>query len=150
MGIGKDRTILKKLRVADVMVSNCITVQMETPFHEILRLMRTTNADAFPVLNGKGEFVGMIGVQQIRKTLQNEEVQERLLARDLVSSAQYTLTLDKDLLEVYNEMRVGEQECLPVVAGDDKRKLIGIVTRFHVMSRYNKELLLLQGAGTVQ
>ena len=61
------------------------------------------------------------------------------------SSDQYTLTLNKDLLEVYNEMRVGEQDCLPVIAEDDNKKLIGIVTRFHVMYRYNKELVLLQG-----
>ncbi len=148
--IGKDRTILKRLRVADVIVSNCITIQMETPFHEILRLMRTTNADAFPVLNSKGEFVGMIGLPQVSKTLQNEKVQGHLLARDMVSSDQYTLTLNKDLSEVYNEMRVGEQDCLPVVAEDDNKKLIGIVTRFHVMYRYNKELVLLQEVRTVQ
>jgi predicted transcriptional regulator len=42
-------------------------------------------------------------------------------------------------------MRVGDQDCLPVVAEDDNKKLIGIVTRFHVMYRYNKELVLLQG-----
>ena len=143
--IGKDRTVLKKLTVADVIVTNCITIQMETSFHEIMRMMRTTNADAFPVLNKNGEFVGMIGLPQISKTLQNEEVQEHLFAKDLVLSDQYTLTLNKDLLEVYNEMRVGEQDCLPVVAEDDNKKLIGIVTRFHVMYRYNKELILLQG-----
>jgi CIC family chloride channel protein len=143
--IGKDRKILKKLTVADVIVTNCITIQMETSFHEIMRMMRTTNADAFPVLNKNGEFVGMIGLQQISKTLQSEEVQEHLFAKDLVLSDQYTLTLNKDLLEVYNEMRVGEQDCLPVVAEDDNKKLIGIVTRFHVMYRYNKELVLLQG-----
>jgi len=143
--IGKDMTILKRLRVADVIVSNCITIQMETSFHEILRLMRTTNADAFPVLNNKGEYVGMIGLPQVSKTLQNEKARDHLLARDMVSSDQYTLTLNKDLFEVYNEMRVGEQDCLPVVAEDDNKKLIGIVTRFHVMYRYNKELVLLQG-----
>ena len=145
--IGKDKTILKKLRVADVIVSNCMTIQMETPFHEIIRLMRTTNVDAFPVLNKKGEFIGMIGLPQISKILQNEKVQEHLLARDLVTSGQ-SFTLNKDLLEVYNEMSVGEQDCLPVVAEDDNKKLIGIVTRFHVMYRYNKELVLLQGDRT--
>ncbi len=150
MEIGKDRKILKKLRVADVMVRNCITIQLETPFHEILRLMRTTNADGFPVLNGNRELVGMVGLQQISKTLQNETEQKNLLARDLVTSDQYTLTLNKDLLEVYNEMSVGEQGCLPVVAEDDNKKLLGIITRFHVMSRYNKELVLLQGDRTVQ
>jgi CIC family chloride channel protein len=123
---------------------------METPFHEILRLMRTTNADGFPVLNGNGELVGMLGLQQISKTLQNEEVQKHLLARDLVSSDQYTLTLNSDLLEVYNEMMVGEQGCLPVVAEDDNKKFVGIVTRFHVMSRYNKELILLQEVKAIQ
>ena len=150
MEIGKDRAILKKLHVADVIVSNCITIQMETPFHEIIRLMRTTNADAFPVLNENGAFVGMIGLRQISKILQSEEVQEHLFAKDLVSSDQYTLTLNKDLMEVYNEMMVGEQDCLPVVAEDDNKKLIGIVTRFHVMYRYNKELVLLQGDRAVQ
>ena len=32
-----------------------------------------------------------------------------------------------------------------MVAEDDNKKFIGIVTRFHVMSMYNKELVLLQG-----
>ena len=42
-------------------------------------------------------------------------------------------------------MRLYGQGCLPVVAEDDNKKFIGIVTRFHVMSMYNKELVLLQG-----
>ncbi|MCP4267080.1 MAG: CBS domain-containing protein [Candidatus Brocadiaceae bacterium] len=67
-----------------------------------------------------------------------------IIRHRIVSIDKYTLTLNQDLLEVYNEMRVGEQECLPVVDGDNK-KLIGIVTRFHVMYRYKKELVLLQG-----
>ena len=44
-------------------------------------------------------------------------------------------------------MRLGGQGCLPVVDEDDSNKFIGIVTRFHVMPMYNKELVLLQGAG---
>lgn len=150
MEIGKDRRILKKLRVADIMVSNCITIQLETPFQEVLRLMRTTNADSFPVLDEDGELVGMVGLQQISKALQNENAQENLLTRDLVSSEQCTLTLNKDLSEVYDEMRLGGQGCLPVVDESDNKKFIGIVTRFHVMSMYNKELVLLQGAGKEQ
>ncbi len=148
--IGKDLRILKKLRVADVIVSNCITLHMETPFSEILRLMRTTNADGFPVLNDDGRLVGMVGLQQISNALQKEKVHERILARDLVTNDLYTLTPSKDLMEVYNEMRVGGQGCLPVVAEDDNTKFIGIVTRFHVMSRYNKELVLLQDARATQ
>ncbi len=57
METGKDRKILKKLRVADVIVSNCIIIDLDTPFHEILRLMRTTNADGFPVLDGDGSLL---------------------------------------------------------------------------------------------
>ena len=147
MEIGKDKKILKKLRVADIVVSNCITIDMDTPFTEILRLMRTTNADGFPVLDGDGGLVGMVGLQQISKALQGEEAQERLLTRDLVSSEQCTLTLNKDLSGVYDEMRLGGQGCLPVVDEDDSKKFIGIVTRFHLMSMYNKELVLLQGTG---
>lgn len=148
--IGKDKTILEKLLVSDVMISKCITIQLETPFPEIVRLIRTTNADAFPVLNGIGEYVGMIDFQQISNALQNQEEQKLLLARDLVSRDQCTFTPNKNLLEVYNEMSMGEQGCLPVVAEDDNKKFVGLVTRFHVMSRYKKELALLQGIRTVQ
>ncbi|MCP4251875.1 MAG: chloride channel protein [Candidatus Scalindua sp.] len=143
--IGKDWRILKKLRVADVIVRNCITIDLDTPLHEILRLMRTTNADGFPVLDSDGRLVGMVGLQQISKALQNGNAQEDLLTRDLVVSEQYTLTLNKDLFDVYNEMRVGGQGSLPIVAEDDNKKFLGLVTRFHVMSMYNKELILLQG-----
>ncbi len=144
--IGKDMRILKKLRVADVIVRNCITIDLDTPFHEILRLMRTTNADGFPVLDVDGGIVGMVGLQQISKALQKDDAKEHLLTRDLVVSEQYSLTLNKDLLEVYNEMRVGGQGSLPVVSEDDNKKFLGLVTRFHVMSMYNKELILLQDA----
>ena len=145
METGKDKAILKNLRVADVIVSNCITVQMKTPVLEILQIMRTSNADAFPVLNEMEEYVGMIDLRQISKILHNDELQKLLLAEDLVLTDQYTLTLNQDLLEVYNEMSVEEHECLPVVDEDDDKKLVGIVTRFHVMYRYNKELILSQG-----
>lgn len=145
MEIGKDRKILKKLRVADVVVSNCITIDLDTPFHEILRLMRTTNADGFPVLDEDGRLAGLVSLQQISKALRNEDTQENLLTRDIVVSEQYTLTLNENLSDVYDEMKLGGQGCLPVVAEDDNKKFLGIVTRFHVMSMYNKELVLLQG-----
>ncbi len=118
---------------------------MQTPFHEILRIMRTSNADSFPVLNEKEEYVGMIDLRRISTVLHNKEMQKLLLAEDLVLTDQYTLTLNQDLLEVYNEMSVEEHECLPVVDENDDKKLIGIVTRFHVMYRYNKELVLSRG-----
>ncbi|GAX59246.1 chloride channel protein [Candidatus Scalindua japonica] len=150
MEMGKDKAILKHLRVADVVVRNCITVESHTPFDKILQKLRSSNADAFPVLNEKEEYVGMIDLRQISNilhsdTLLSDEAKKHLLAKDLVLTDQYTLTLDQDLLEVYNEMCMEEHECLPVVDEDDDKKLIGIVTRFHVMYRYNKEMVLSQG-----
>lgn len=141
-GTGKDISVLENLHVRDVMDTRFRTIPRETPFYEIVKLIRTTNHDIFPVVNETGEYVGIINFQQIRQTLQNEVVQRLMLADDLLVRDEYRLTSGRNLLEVFNEMAMRDVDCMPVVDEDNENMLIGLVTRQSVMARYRKELLL--------
>jgi CBS domain-containing protein len=55
-------------RVSDVMTSDPTTVSPETDIEEIASLMLEKNIHTIPVLN-KGELVGIIGKEDILKTL---------------------------------------------------------------------------------
>ncbi len=139
---GKDIAVLEKLTVKDVMSVNYKVIPPETPFYEIVSMIRTTNFDTFPVVNEEDVYFGLITFQQIRQTLQNEEMQRLLLANDILVKDPYLLTPDVDLLEVFNEMEMREINCLPVVDKDYNKRLVGLVTRSELMARYRKEVLL--------
>jgi CIC family chloride channel protein len=139
---GREQTILKRITVRDVMVSDVKSVLESAPMVKVVDLFRKFNLSCLSVVNHKGELVGMISFHDIAGAASEEEMSYLLIARDMADTEVDTVvptdTLDK-VLEKMEAEKVGQ---LPVVAEDGSGKLMGLVVERDVINAYESELRL--------
>ncbi len=111
-------------KVKNYMSTNVITVSPEQAIEEILELMRETDHDAFPVLEG-GRIVGIVTTRDLVFKRKGYRVSDYMSDEVVVTSP------DKDLTDVARVMFRTGYSRLPVV--DEEKRLIGIITNADVI-----------------
>jgi CBS domain-containing protein len=141
--------------VKDVMTSNVIWVERDTPFAAIAAALREFRVSAFPVLDDKGQVIGVVsesdllaklalgggedgmpgmitGILRARET----EKARAITAGELMTSPAATVSPDETVEEAARLMYVRKVKRLPVVDAD--KHLAGIVSRADVLAVYNR------------
>lgn len=139
---GRDMSLLERVQVADVMERDFPHVTRDTSFVKMLRILYKSKIDMVPVLDEKGEFYGVVGFQQVRTIIHDESRQGLIAMDDVTLQNPLTVTPGDSLADVFAEFGMLDANCLPVVSEEDPKKLVGIVTRSSIVSRYRKEVIL--------
>jgi CIC family chloride channel protein len=131
----KDLDLMEKIRVSEAMVKDVMTVDENTSVsNENLMVHR-----GFPVLDSKGNLVGIVTRPDINKALAKGETEtpiKVIMTRDII-----TCHPDENLrgaLEKLAERDIGR---IPVVIRGDHNHLIGLITRENIIAAYNQALL---------
>jgi CBS-domain-containing membrane protein len=159
---------METLTVGEVMTNDVITVREETPFKELVRLMKEHDVSGLPVLDSSGCLSGIVteadllevvgGHTGIKKRhTQFGRLLDRLLApgrsdtidsttantsaRSLMTSELITTTPDTPVREAARHIVESGVKRLPVV--DENKRVVGIVSRQDLLRPYlqNDELI---------
>jgi len=129
--------------VKHIMRQNVETIRNDTRFNELLRLISHSRYDRFPVIDGKGHFIGMINYTEIRNLLFEPSLASLVVASDLVTSMPYSVTPEQPLREALKLLQEHKDiSFFPVLATDDKQHLLGILNQNDVLAafrRFSKE-----------
>lgn len=139
--VGQDLSLLERVQVADVMERDFPRVSRNTSFVKMLRLLYASRVDMVPVLDEKGEFYGIVGFHQVRRIIQDRADQDGLVVDDVTLRNPVTVTPSTNLADVFTELGMLDVNGLPVVSDEDPKKLVGIITRSSVISRYRREAI---------
>ena len=140
--IGQDLSLLEKVRVADVMERDFPHVTRDTSFVKVLQTLYKSKMDMVPVLDENGNFYGIVGFHQVRTVIHSEGPQDLIVANDVALRAPLTVTPSANLADVFTELGMLDINSLPVVSDEDPKKLVGVITRGSIVSRYRKEVIL--------
>jgi len=135
---GQDVDVLERVRVREVM-SDTVTVPVDTPAESLPRLFLTANRNAFPVLDAENRLCGIISLSDLREAERRDDWSELQVA-DLMSYPVVTAFPDEALDTVLQRMGPRDLSRLPVVAREDPTRLVGIVRRNDVVRAYNLAL----------
>jgi CBS domain-containing protein len=141
--------------VKDVMTTNVIWVKQDTPFGAIAAALHEHRVSAFPVLDEKGQVLGVVsesdllpklalggGVDlppgMITGILRHHELEKAraVTAADLMSSPAATVSADDTVEQAARLMYLRRFKRLPVVDADSH--LVGIVSRADVLAVYDR------------
>jgi CBS domain-containing protein len=133
----------------DVMTSPAVACRDEAFFEEVAEFLAERDISGMPVIDAKGEVVGVISERDLAYALGGPMVRlalrrhnqnplrwavdlprEARRAKDIMTTPALVVTKDTDLEEVARIMRLNQVNRVPVV--DDDR-LIGVVTRGDVL-----------------
>jgi CIC family chloride channel protein len=130
---------MASIRVGDALTHRLLWVPEAMTVEGFLQKSAEEQHEWFPVLNRAGELSGVITAQDIQKALGNGDLHAKvgdLATRDLV-----TVTPDHTLHDVLVRFHVRDLGHLPVVDPENPKKLVGIVSRLHVIRAYNRALI---------
>ncbi len=141
---GADLSVLSRITVEEVYDRRPDTLREDDPLERIMTVLRTSRFSDLPVLDGDGRLAGIIAFQHLRTVLQSHELDQLVLARDVLTEEIRALTPRENLIEALRQFDLQGLDHLPVVSPADPTLLLGLLTRSDVMDRYNKELLIQQ------
>lgn len=134
------------LTVADIMTSNPITVERNTPLGEIIGLMKAHACRQLPVLDA-GKLIGIITDRDVRLAMNSpltlrERAQDQALLNNVTAEACMTtdpMTIDSTAPATLaaSLMKTYKFGALPVV---DNGTLVGIVATTDILASYIKLL----------
>ena len=141
--------------VKDVMTSRVIWVEQDTPFAAIAAALRQYRVSAFPVLNDKGEVIGVVSESDllakqalgggddempgmITGILRHKQLEKAraVTAGDLMTSPAVTVSPDDTVEHAARLMYLRAVKRVPVV--DEENHLAGIVSRADVLAVYSR------------
>ncbi len=123
--------------VEHVMRRNVETIREDMPFNEILKFIAHSRYDRFPITDREGNYLGVVDYKDIRDVLVDDVLKKLVVARDLLKPEPLTVTPDRNLKDVLEIFKIHSNiTYLPVVSGDEKKKLAGIVSQNDVLAAF--------------
>ncbi|MBN1505002.1 MAG: chloride channel protein [Candidatus Eisenbacteria bacterium] len=140
---GVDVNVMGSITVDSVMRKNVESVRAHLPLTDFLRILRSTAATTFPVVDGSGTLVGVVSLEDAREVVLNESrasLERILIVQDIADCNPPVLNPGHTLNDAMLSFGARDSEQLPVV-DSSTRRLLGVVVRADVIGAYNKTLL---------
>jgi CIC family chloride channel protein len=136
--------IMEDLKVKDVITYHheVIAIPEDMYYGQILKIVSDSTNPYFPVVNEKGEMVGIFSMEDMRKCMGDDEfLCDLLIAKDLGTTHNIiTTTLDENLNAVMKKFLIKNLEEIPVVDASDGNKVIGFLGRRDIFITYQNKL----------
>lgn len=136
---GSDHTLLADLRVRDAFEPAPQVFRADAPLATLLAHLRPGEQTTFPVVDGTGALLGVVTMADLaRLAEQPGTAADGRVAADVAGPTE-AVTLADSLLEAIRRMGVRGAPALPVV-GLDHARLLGMVSRTHILAAYERAL----------
>ncbi len=110
------------------------------PVDKLVRLMRTTTANDFVVVDASGKLAGMVLGDDLRTMLLESEAMPLLTVSDIMRDDIPAVQLDETLDVVLDKFSGRPMQSLPVIDPSDPQYVTELITRTAVMTRYHQTL----------
>lgn len=136
------RALLKKVKLEEVMTTPAVSIDVESPFREVVKLLHEKRFRHLPVINSRKQVVGIISQRDLYKTQpphKNEdgvwvydlEMIDGYILRNVMVPEPFTLKKTALLAEAIEAMVRNKYGCVPVIEEDGR--LCGIITKFDIL-----------------
>ncbi|NPA26721.1 MAG: CBS domain-containing protein [Chloroflexi bacterium] len=133
---GRDVDIMERIKVAQAMDPHPETVPDWMPVKMLGQAFEEAHVHGFPVLNHKGELVGMVALSDYQRATKRPDF-ENLKVRDIMTTDLIVAYPDENLWDVMRKMGLRDISRLPVVERSNPRHLIGVIRRRDIITAYN-------------
>ncbi|MCG8619645.1 MAG: chloride channel protein [Desulfobacterales bacterium] len=141
--------ILQTIKVENLehLIKKVRVVNEDMPFSEFKKIFQTTKQHYFPVMNGKGEFVGIFSSTDIREVIFTSHLEELVVMKDIMISDLITTTMSEDLNTVLHKLTQKNIDALPVVREDTPGSFEGLIYRRDIINHYNYHIKKIREQG---
>ena len=139
-----EEDLIRLYKVEDVLDDKVPAISAGLSLNELIKVVADTNSYCYPVVDNAGKLTGIITLDGIMNTFATQELNDWLVAFDLVEPVIEKAVPQMPLSEALETAKEMDVEFLPVVAGDDAEKYVGILNVRSAHRRLAAEVLAKQ------
>lgn len=135
----RDKTILGKIDVRDMIETNFTTVELDERLRFIVEKIKHSPRNVFPVINKHNRLLGVILLDTIREEMFNLELYDKVIAKELMRKIDDKIDINSD--DIFSIMKKFDESGswnLPVTDND---KYVGFLSKSAILTKYRAELL---------
>lgn len=140
VGVMSDLTILRRLTVSDVPLSEPVMLHENDPAQDLLDLSERHRTSNIIVIDERGNYAGMVTSDDLKSAWMYREAIPLLQVNELERSNLPTVTTDDTLDIVLEKFSRNDVDALPVFDANDVEHPVGLITRNRLMQTYQAEL----------
>lgn len=142
----REEDLILSYHVTDVMDKTVPIIHAGTPLKEVIRTVSRTESSYYPVVDSENRLAGAITLHGIRNTFATQELNDWLVALDIMEPVVARATPEMPLSEAFTRAKRYNLDCLPVVHAEGQDALVGVLDcpairrslRSEVLSRQEK------------
>lgn len=140
--------VMERMQVADLLDNARAPqpVYENTTLRRALDIVSKGEGYYFPVVDKEQRLVGIFSMSDVRRIFQETEVADIVIVRDFMVDNVVTTHPQQNLNEALQSLNEYGLHEIPVVADDDPRKVIAMLTRNNLGAAYQKRLVALRRA----
>jgi len=134
----KDRQVLSEIDLAKIIEKDLLRIKPEATLGELVKLVKKSKRNIFPVVNKEEELVGVITLDDIREIMFDKEAQESVAVDSLMSSAPAYVSTHENMQSVMRKFEITNAWNLPVI---DNGKYKGFISKSRIFNTYRTKLI---------
>ncbi|MCZ6765903.1 MAG: chloride channel protein [bacterium] len=107
---------------------------------DFIPIMTDTHQRDFPVVDSDGDMVGIFSINDVREILVERDLDNLLIIKDFANDEVPCAVLNDNLADTLRRFAESEVDTLPVVEEEGSRKILGMIRRRDVVTRYYEQL----------
>ncbi|MFH1553206.1 MAG: cation:proton antiporter [Candidatus Omnitrophota bacterium] len=139
-----EEDVVEAHKVSDVMEADFPIIKENNNLHQVIDIMKESDAYKFPVVSVDGNFVGVISLGDIRDTFYEGQMDQLILAGDIVREAETVVYAGQELRVAMEVFKAKKVDYIPVLEKEGSGKLVGQLEYRKLMDYITKEVLLRQ------
>ncbi len=134
----KDRLVLSQILLEKIVETDLLIIHPNATLDDLVKLVRKSRRNIFPVVNDLGELEGIITLDDVREIMFNEDARKSIIVRTWMSAPPAHVSSNEKMQSVMNKFEISQAWNLPVI---DKGKYIGFVSKSSIFSAYRSKLI---------
>ncbi len=134
----RDLQLLSQIEIRKLLETDLLTIRPDALLGELVNLVRVSRRNIFPVVSEKGELVGIITLDDVRKIMFDQEAQEETLVSTLMHAPPDKIGTDENMQDVMDKFERTGAWNLPVL---EDGKYIGLISKSRIFNAYRNRLM---------
>ena len=138
---GMEQNLLRSMQVAQFMLKDPPTVPEGMRLLDLIRTFKMEDVSYLHVVDGNKDLTGIISFRDIRPIFQEDGLNLLVVAKDVATTNLKTVKRQDSILKALRIMGDLGISQLPVVGGENERKVIGTLRDKDVLAAYDKAII---------
>ena len=134
----RDLQLLSQIEIKKLLETDLLTIRPDAKLGELVKLVRVSRRNIFPVISDKGELVGIITLDDIRKIMFDHDSQVNTMVSTLMHAPPDKITTEESMQAVMSKFEKTGAWNLPVL---ENGKYIGLISKSRIFNAYRNKLM---------